>query len=742
MRMLCYNVTSELEHHTVRPDKSPLLALRLCSALGVAAASAEEVGSDQAQALAPIMVTAPLQRSEVPLVDPVNEMSGEDLRTHVTGTIGTTIQNQMGVNSASFGPGVGQPVLRGQTGPRVRVMQDATGASDASYLSPDHRVTVEPLLADKIEVMRGPATLMYSGNAIGGAVNVIDNRVPSMLPKDLLNGVFEQRYDTALDETTTLMKLDAGKDILAVHFDGYYRDSADVLIPGRPIDVEAAEAEGIVAPGEAIFNPIGYIPNTQTRSYGGTAGFSLIGDKGFAGFAVNYMENDYGIPGAAHSHAGHGHGDEEGHDVDGADEHAADEHAHEEELALVLPLDRVNIKQRSTRYDFKSEWYDPAEFAELLKLRMTYTDYYHVELENELAGTVFTNLGWEGRAELKHKPLGPMQGIVGFQGISSVFEAVGEEAVVPKSDIQNFGAFVVENIEADIFSYQAGARVEHQTILPINQHGASHTPVSFSGSAAWNANEANRVALALSRAQRAPQVQELYSDGFHAATRSYEIGDPRLSEETTYNLELSYRLNTEPVRANLNVFQNWAADYIYAQRSGQLFDAESEAFVNTCPEADTCVPVFQFSQADATFIGYEADVGIPLADTTWGAMDLLLFSDYVRGQFSHAGDVPRQPPLRFGFQLDYHKDEWSANWRVMRAEAQDRPGQGETPTPGYVLMNITVEYKISASPYAEVLLFAKGNNLLDQEIRNSTSYLRNIAPEPGIGGAIGLRATF
>ena len=726
----------------MRMGRFALISLALGGSVTIALADAakQAQGEDNTQALSPIMVTAPLQRSEVPLVDPVNELSGEDLRTHVGGNIGTTIQQQVGVNSASFGPGVGQPVLRGQTGPRVRVMQDATGAADASYLSPDHRVTVEPLLADKIEIMRGPATLLYSGNAIGGAVNVIDNRVPSMLPKDLLNGVIEQRYDSALDETATVMKLDAGKDILAVHFDGYYRDSANVLIPGRPIDVQAAEAEGIVAPGEAIFNPIGYIPNTQTRSYGGTAGFSLIGDKGFAGFAVNYMENDYGIPGAAHSHAGHDHGDEEAHEDDHEDEHAADEH--EEELALALPLDRVNIKQRSTRYDFKSEWYDPAEFAELLKLRMTYTDYYHVELENGFAGTVFTNQGWEGRAELKHKPLGPLQGIVGFQGISSVFEAVGEEAVVPKSDIQNFGGFLVENIETDLFSYQAGARVEHQSIVPINQTGASHTPVSFSGSVAWDADESNRLALALSRAQRAPQVQELYSEGFHAATRSFEIGDPALKEETTYNLELSYRLNTQPVRANLNLFQNWAADYIYAQRSEQLFDSESASFVNTCPEVDTCVPVFQFSQADATFIGYEADVGIPLVDAKWGAMDLVLFSDYVRGQFSHEGAVPRQPPLRFGFQLDYHKDQWSANWRVMRAEPQDRPGTGETPTPGYVLMSILLEYKVSASPYADVLLFAKGNNLLNQEVRNATSYLRNIAPEPGIGGQIGLRATF
>lgn len=702
----------------MRFSRFPLVPLVFCSALGPAGAADEN--DAEAQALSPVMVTAPLQRSEVPLVEPVNELSGDDLRAQVSGTIGATIQQQMGVNSASFGPGVGQPVLRGQTGPRVRMMQDATGAADASSLSPDHRVTVEPLLADKIEVMRGPATLMYSGNAIGGAVNVIDNRIPSMLPKDLLNGVVEQRYDTALDETATVMKLDAGRDILAVHFDGYYRDSADVLIPGRPIDVQAAEAEGIISTGEPVFNPAGYIPNTQTRSYGGTAGFSLIGDQGFAGMAVNYLQNDYGIPGIA--------------EMPAAESAAAP--------FVNLPLDRVAINQRSTRYDFKSEWYDPAEFAELLKLRMTYTDYYHVELENGQSGTVFTNQGWEGRAELKHKPLGPMQGVVGFQGISSVFEAVGEEAVVPKSDIQNFGGFLIENVDTELFSYQAGARVEHQTIVPVSQPGASHTPVSVSGSVAWNADEANRVALALSRAQRAPQVQELYSDGFHAATRSFEIGDPQLSEETTYNLELSYRLNTKPVRANLNVFQNWTADYIYAQRTGQLFDAGSESFVNACPRADTCVPVFQFSQADASFIGYEADVGIPLVDASWGAMDLVLFSDYVRGQFSHAGDVPRQPPLRFGFELDYHQDSWSATWRVMRAEAQDRPGFGETPTPGYVLMNILVEYKLSASPYADLLLFAKGNNLLNQEIRNSTSYLRNIAPEPGIGGQVGLRASF
>ncbi|MEW6037028.1 MAG: TonB-dependent receptor [Pseudomonadota bacterium] len=695
--------------------------------------------------LDPLMVTAPLIRSEVPLVDPVNELTGDDLRTKVQGNLGKTLQQEVGVNNASFGAGVGQPVIRGQSGPRVRVMQDQTGAADLAYLSPDHRNTVETLLADKIEILRGPATLMYGGTAIGGAVNVIDNRVPSALPKDLFSGAFEQRYDSALKETATVGKVDVGRDLFAAHFDGYFRNSGNQQIPGRPIDVEAATQAGLLNPNEPFFNPVGYVPNSQTQSYGGTAGFSLIGEPGFAGFAVNYMENTYGVPGTGQGHAEHEHGDEHGHE----EEEHGDEHELAEPVATapVVPAgfasDTVKIRQRQTRYDFKSEWYDPAAFAEMLKLRMTYIDYYHVELENGLTGTTFTNQGWEGRAELKHKPWGPMQGVIGFQGISSVFEGVGEEAVVPKSDIQNFGGFAVETLDFDPFSLQGGFRIEQQTIAPVRGiQSSSHTPVSGSASASWKANESNVVALALTRAQRAPQVQELYSHGFHHATASFEIGDPNLMEETNYNLELSYRLNTEAVRANLNLFQNWANNYIFARRTGEFFDFDTESFVHTCPAGEPCNPVFQYSQADATFIGYEANVGVPLADAAWGKLDLILFSDYVRGQFTRGGNVPRQPPLRYGFQLDYRQGDWYANWRVLRAANQDNPAELEPPTPGYVLMNILMEYKVSATPYADFLIFARGNNLLDQEIRNATSFLRTIAPEPGIGGEIGLRATF
>jgi iron complex outermembrane receptor protein len=708
----------------------------------------------QVKTLDPIMVTAPLIRSEVPLVDPVNELTGDDLRVKVQGNLGKTIQQEMGVNSASFGAGVGQPVIRGQTGPRVRVMQDQTGAADAAYVSPDHRNTVETLLADKIEIMRGPATMMYGGTAIGGAVNVIDNRVPSALPKNMFASAFEQRYDSALKETATVGKVDVGQGLLAAHFDGYFRNSGNQQIPGRPIDVVAATQQGYLNPNEPFFNPIGYVPNSQAQSYGGTAGFSLVGDPGFAGFAVNYMENTYGIPGTGQGHGEHEHGGEEDPGAEsGAELLAADEHDHDHDLTAPVSVDpfvpigfasdTVKIRQRQTRYDFKSEWYDPVEFAEMLKLRMTYTDYYHVELENDVAGTTWTNQGWEGRAELKHRPLGPMQGVLGFQGISSVFEAVGEEAVVPKSDIQNFGGFAVETLDFHPFSLQGGFRVEHQTIVPVGGLvSSSHTPVSGSASASWQANEANVLAVALTRAQRAPQVQELYSDGFHAATRAFEIGDPNLQEETNYNLELSYRLNMEAVRANLNLFQNWAEDYIYAQNTGQVVDPDTESFVDSCPSTEVCSPVYQFSQADASFIGYEADVGVPVADDKWGKLDLILFSDYVRGQFVRGGNVPRQPPLRYGFQFDYRIGDFYANWRVMRAEAQDNPAENEPPTPGYVLMNINLEYKLSASPYADVLLFARGNNLLDQSIRNATSFLRSIAPEPGIGGEIGVRATF
>jgi iron complex outermembrane receptor protein len=252
-------------------------------------------------------------------------------------------------------------------------------------------------------------------------------------------------------------------------------------------------------------------------------------------------------------------------------------------------------------------------------------------------------------------------------------------------------------------------------------------------------NERNSLNLAVTRSSRAPQVQELLSDGFHHATRSWERGSQNLIEETSYNVDLGYRFNTDWLRAELDVFHNWASDYIYQRRTGEFLNEEGHG-----DECDTtyCVPVLQTSQNDAIFKGYEAKLILPMMENHHGLLELTLFSDYTRGEFKSGGDVPRMPPLRYGLQLDYHKDKLASYLRLTRADDQPYVGEFETSTAGYYLLNVGVNYQVKAYHDAKLMVFAKGNNLLDQNIRNATSYLRNFAPEAGRGAEIGFRISY
>jgi iron complex outermembrane receptor protein len=192
---------------------------------------------------------------------------------------------------------------------------------------------------------------------------------------------------------------------------------------------------------------------------------------------------------------------------------------------------------------------------------------------------------------------------------------------------------------------------------------------------------------------------------------------------------LGYKFKSDWVRAQLDLFHNWAGDYIYQQRNGE-FDVDSGA------------PFVESLQADATFMGYESKLIFPLMQNRLGLVDLTLFSDFTRGQFANGSDVPRMPPLRFGFQLDHSKGKWDSNLRLTRGEAQTHAGDFDTATAGYMLLGLGTQYRILDLKGADVMVFAKANNLLNENIRNSTSYLRNFAPEPGRGAEIGFRVSY
>ncbi|MGH8547145.1 MAG: TonB-dependent receptor [Methylococcales bacterium] len=654
--------------------------------------------------LEPVLVTAPLRDEVSESTVPVNVLKGEGLRMKMGHSIGETLKQESGITSQSFGPGVGTPVIRGQTGPRVRVLANGIGSNDASAISPDHATSTEPLLADRIEVLRGPATLLYGSGAIGGVVNIIDNRIPENNPEHLLGGAVEQRYDSASNEESTALKLDGGQGPVAMHLDGFYRQRNNIAIGGAAIDEAAARAVDPTLPA-SLQNSFGVLLNSSAHAVGGSAGASWIGDAGFAGASINRLKNNYGIP-------PDGTGNE---------------------------ITRIDLRQN--KYNFKSELEHPFAFAESLRMRLGYTDYHHTEIANVIAGSFFTNKTYEGRVELTHQPIGPLRGVVGFQAISSDFSATDKstgETLVPRSQINHFGVFAVEAFDVGTVAYQFGVRAEDARIDPRGLSGLNYIPVSASGSGSWKMNDRNRFNLAITRSQRAPQVQELLTNGFHDATRSFEVGNINLTKETSYNLDLGYRFKSDWLTAEVDLFYNWVDNYIFQQRNGQFVTEDGDP----CPPDTACSPVLVTRQSAAIFKGFEGNLIFPVMENHSGRVDLTLFGDYTRGQFDSGVDVPRMPPLRYGLQLDYARKKLSAYLRVTRAEAQNHPGEFDTSTSGYVLLNLGLNFQVKAYKEVRLMLFAKGSNLLNQNIRNSTSYLRNFAPEPGRGAEAGLRFSY
>ena len=648
-----------------------------------------------------VIITSPMQESISDTTMPVTVLSGDELRMKVGHSIGDTLKNELGISNQSFGPGVGLPVIRGQSGPRVRVLHDGIGSNDVSAISPDHAVSVEPLLAERIEVLRGPATLLYGSGAMGGVVNVIDNRIPSLMPDKLLGGALEQRFDSTSDETSTIIKLEGGQGNIAYHLDGFYRNRNNLDIGGRGIDTSAV---AVTDPSLTVVdNPDGFLKNTDAEAISGSAGLSWIGEAGFAGASINYLDNNYGIP------------------PDGTGEETAE------------------IELRQDQYDFKSELINPFRFAKQIRTRLGYTDYEHTEVVNGETGAFYTNESYEGRIELTHQDLGPFRGVIGFQAQVSDFNAIEKltgDAIVPRSDINSYGVFALETFEFGKIKYQLGLRIEQTDIDPDGFSNLSYTPVSASVSALWKIDQRNSLNLAITRSSRAPNVQELLTDGFHDATRSYEKGDISLNKETSYNLDLGYRFRSDWLQVELDLFHNWASNYIAQQRSGLFVDEDG------APCVVNCVPLVLTTQNDAIFKGFEAKLIFNLMENHYGFWDLTLFSDYTRGEFKNGSDVPRMPPLRYGMQLDYGKDDLSSYLRLTRAESQNHSGNFETSTDGYILLDVGAQYQINTYKNAELMLFAKGNNLLDKNIRNSTSYLRNFAPEAGRGAEVGLRISY
>lgn len=716
------------------------LALALLCAAAFAPAAAEDGGdTPAAKTLDTVEVTAtPLGGDAESLAHPVELLHGEELDARKAGTLGDTVTGLPGVQTTYFGTGVGRPVIRGQEGPRVQVLSGGIGSMDASTVSADHATSVEPFLADQIEVLKGPATLLFGSGAIGGAVNVVDGRIADALPDRPLSGRAELRGNNVNDERSGMFRLDGVSENLVLHVDGLVRDTDDYEIPGYAAvehDHEHEEEEHEHEEEQVR----GLLPNSAVKTRAGAVAATWLGERAHFGISASTYRSNYGIPEGAHVHA------EDDHDHEGDDEDDHDHEEHEEHGAV-----RIDLVQN--RIDLKAGIRQPFSFLSGINLRAAHNDYEHVELEGGLPATRFTNKGVEGRLEAVQNEVGGWRGAFGLQFGKVDFAAVGEEAFVPPSETETLGLFVLQEKDFGPWKLEFGARHDRVEIAPEDGNARDFTANSLSGAAIWRLNDTVDLRFGADASERAPTNEELFAAGAHIATQSIELGDPDLDTERGRRLEAGLHAHTDRVEFKAAVYRTQFDDFIHLADTG----VEEEG-----------LPVRLWFQEDATFHGAEVEAKIRLVETDDGGWDLRLFGDYVRakldgsgtrrvhfdvphGDHSHHyeadialdGNLPRIAPARVGGDLAWSLGNLRAVVGAVHYRGQDRVAQNEEPSDGYTLVHAGLAYRWGGLESTNWEVFVDGRNLTDTEARPHTSLLRDYAPLPGRAIAAGVRVFF
>ena len=628
------------------------------------------------------------------MATPAAVLEGDALVQRREATLGDTLDSLPGVRASGFGAGASRPQIRGLDGARVRIMSDGVDVLDASTLSQDHAVSVEPLLIERIEVLKGPATLLYGGGAIGGVVNLIDKKVPTYVPANGYEGEVELRANSVANEGAGLFGLTVGQGNVALRIEGVKRQADDYELP------------------DSGDRQVGAYNDTDSYSLGG----SFVGARGYLGLAYSRQENRYGL--LAHEHADcHLHGSDwhcGSHDPADPDH----DHDHEGEAVPYISL-------RQNRWDLRGELSDPLPGFELARLRVGHSDYQHAEMEEGAAAAIFDNQASEARLELTHRPLFGWHGVLGGQTTHRDFERWTAEHPMPKTLTRNHALFLLEEYTAGAWRYELGSRYEWQDIdADAGKPDTEHSGVSLSAGAVWTFAPEYSLGVSLSRSQRLPSAEELYAYGPHAASRTIETGNPLLEEETAHNAEITLRKFAGATTFSLGLFHNEVADFIYAADLGQ--------------DTDSDYRVVEYRQADAVLTGVEGEVRHAFGEAT----ALTLFGDRVRGRLKEGGDLPRIPADRLGVRLEQKfGSALSGELSFQRVQRQDRLAAFETETAGYNLLGAGLAWQGALSE-GDWLVYLKADNLLDVEARQHSSLIKDEVVLPGRNLTLGARLTF
>jgi len=656
-----------------------------------------------------IVVTATgLDRLDI--VAGTSVVGGIALQREMNGQVGEILAKLPGVSATGFAPGVSRPILRGFGGDRVRVLSDGIGALDASGASDDHAVSIDPLIAERIEVLRGPAVLLYGNQAIGGAVNVITRRIPPRLPDEALHIDAIAAFDTASDLREGGLSLDAPLGAgFAAHVDGSWRETGDLAIPGyaasprlRAELLAAADEETDEGHSDAAAELLdaagvsGVLPNSFSETYSLGAGLAWFDAGGSSlGVSFDYYNTDYGIPGLP----GIGHVHEEG----GA-EH--EEEVHEEE-AVAIGLERYRADLRGTLV-LGGGLFDRVE------LRGAWSDYTHTEFEGDEVGTVFDVSGVEGRIELVQTKRDNWRGSVGAQYSHVDFSAIGAEAFLPPNLTENFALFTVQEVDFGPVEFEAGGRWEHSGVSTAALDRDFDTFSAALGASVPVVGEF-RAGLNLSRAERAPSAQELFADGPHIATQQFEVGDNTLGTERSLGAEVYLRGAVGGVQLNASVYRNWFDGFIYLSNTGEEEDG---------------LPVLAFAQTDADQFGFEAQATFPLIDTSGFLLSADLRGDHVRATLDDGSAVPRIPPLSALAALDAQIGHFDARAELEWSSKQNRVAPLESPTEGYELVNLSLAWH-PLEGSNNLTFMVQANNLFDVDARRHSSFTKDFVPMAG-----------
>jgi iron complex outermembrane recepter protein len=641
--------------------------------------------------LAPVAVTGnPLGVGSDELVVPVSVLNGRELSLKREGTLGETLNGIPGVTATQFGPNASRPVIRGLDAERVKIMQNGIGILDASSLSFDHAVGIDPLIIEQIDVVRGPAALLYGGSAMGGVVNAIDHRIPT----EKVNGITgraEARFGGADSTRNGAVVLDVGNGQFAIHGDAYKRKTSDLDIPGFAVSKRKSQADGTARENR------GKLVNSASDGDGGALGASLTFDNGYVGLSYSTLNNTYGV----------------------------------------VAEEEVTIDMNSDRWDLASEFKDLGTIINRVKFRMAHTDYEHVELEGSEVGTTFKNRGLEGSIEAGHGAIAGLNGVIGYQFNNTNFEALGEEAFVPSVNTQNKALYVYEELPLGSGEQRHkitfGGRLGHTNVDSKDTaafgpgQNNSFNPNSFALGGLYSINDNWSLTSNLSHNERAPSYFELYANGAHIATGQFEVGNSNFDKEKSNGIDAQVRYKDAKNSFSVGAYYTRFSNFIGLFNTGNDIEIEPGGFL---PEA-------QFRAVPATFKGLEAEGKFNLVDN----LDLTLRGDYVHAKDKRNNDyLPRIAPLRLGAGLQYALNGFSARLDVLRAFKQDNTADNELKTDGYTNVSAIVAYKLPVKFNIE--LFAKANNLLDQEIREHASFLKDISPAGERSVLIGARADF